>query len=182
MNNSTVLPSLNNTQSRFLEIRKGVVVNHRLIRQRDKRTASGTSVRIQYEIRFDGHTSTRWIHSARLIHENELSNFIEPLVEAPTMPTKSKRVFVIGERVCERPGVKSSINGSPLPHLKHGTLVGVEKRKIMSRRAKAGYALRTFFQVQWDGRTAPDWIQDSRIIHEHELDALTNAARLAVGE
>jgi hypothetical protein len=182
MNNSTVLPSLNNAQSKFLEIRKGIVVSHRIIRQRDKRTATGTSVRTQYEIRFDGHTSTRWIHSARLIYESELSNFIEPLIEAPTMPTRSQRVFEIGERVCERPGVKSSINGSPVPHLKHGTLVGIEKRKIMSRKAKAGYALRTFFQVQWDGRTAPDWIQDSRIIHEHELDALTNAARLAVGE
>jgi hypothetical protein len=58
MNNSTVLPSLNNAQSKFLEIRKGIVVSHRIIRQRDKRTATGTSVRTQYEIRFDGHTGS----------------------------------------------------------------------------------------------------------------------------
>jgi len=185
MNNSSTLPSLHSEQSRTLSIRKGVVLGHRVIKQRDKRTASGTSIRIQYEVRFDGHQSTRWIHSARLIHEHELTNFIQPLEETKTIKpmTKSTRVFEIGERVCERPGVKSALALGAAPNnLKHGVLIGVEKRKILSRRAKAGYALRTFFQVKWDGRTAPEWVQDSRIIHEHELDKHTKASRLAVGE
>lgn len=184
INNSEVLPSLKSAGFKPLNIRKGVVLGHRIIQQRDKRTSTGTSQRVQYEVRFDGHTSTRWIQSARLIFEHELDNFIEPLIETKTIEsmTKSTRVFEIGQRVCERPGVKYTITGKFSPKLRHGVIHDIEKRKVVSRRAKAGYALRTFFKVQWDGRSSAEWIQDSRIIHEHELDAQTNATRLAVGE
>lgn len=184
INNSEVLPSLKSNGYTPLNIRKGVVLGHRIIKQRDKRTASGTSQRIQYEVRFDGYTSTRWIQSARLIYENELDDYIEPLIETETIEpmTKSTRVFEIGERVCERPGVKYTITGKFTPQIRHGVLHGIEKRKVVNRRAKAGFAMRTFFKVQWDGRSSAEWIQDSRIIHEHELEEQTHATRLAVGE
>ena len=80
--------------------------------------------------------------------------------------------FKIGDRVCERPTrtfrltSNAVLNGAKT---KHGTIVGKEERKQRYRNSAKGYSMRPYVEVLWDIRAVAEWVIESRVIPESEL-------------
>ena len=93
----------------------------------------------------------------------------------------ANRTFNIGDAVAERPSIptitarKSFFNAQPC---KHGTIVEMEVRKQKSRTAKKGYSERRWALVQWDIRSQPEWVVETRLVHKNELAAHEQLTRL----
>ena len=93
----------------------------------------------------------------------------------------SNREFQVGTRVAERPSrpfvtnFNTSFNAQAS---KLGTVLEMEVRKQKSRTAKKGYSERRWALVQWDIRSQPEWVVETRLVHENELSMREELTRL----
>ena len=91
---------------------------------------------------------------------------------------EAKRNFEIGQRIAERP-TRSVGKNNAMP-CKRGEVIDIEEYKQKSKRAKAGFSLRKRLHVKWDGRSVVEKVDVFRVIHEHELSAEAELARMEV--
>ena len=80
--------------------------------------------------------------------------------------------FDVGDRVAERPTrtfrltSNAVLNGAKT---KSGTIVDKELRKQRYRNSPKGYSMRPYVKVMWDIRSVAEWVIESRVIPESEL-------------
>ena len=72
----------------------------------------------------------------------------------------------------------TSIHPSMPRPLKLGEIIGLEIRKQKSRTAKKGYSERRWANVKWDIRSRPEWVVETRLVHENELESHELLTRL----
>ena len=96
----------------------------------------------------------------------------------------SNREFKVGDRVAERPTrpfvtkFNTSFNAQPS---KIGTIIELVVREQKFRKASAANrkpSRRRYAIVQWDIRTRPDEVAETRLVHENELSMHEELTRL----
>ena len=100
---------------------------------------------------------------------------------ASTKLLNSNREFQVGDRVAERPSrpfvtnFNTSFNAQAS---KLGEIIELEIRKQKSSTAKNGYSKRRWANVKWDIRSRPEWVVETRLVHENELESHELLTRL----
>tara|TARA_R100000406_G_scaffold46336_1_gene31157 strand:- start:238 stop:543 length:306 start_codon:yes stop_codon:yes gene_type:complete len=80
--------------------------------------------------------------------------------------------FDVGDRVAERPTrtfrltSNAVLNGAKT---KSGTIVDKELRQQRYRKSPKGYSMRPYVKVMWDIRSVAEWVIESRVIPESDL-------------
>tara|TARA_B100000035_G_scaffold101581_1_gene86162 strand:+ start:34 stop:360 length:327 start_codon:yes stop_codon:yes gene_type:complete len=81
------------------------------------------------------------------------------------------REFAVGDRVAKRTlGGGLSLPNTPASKgTKRGIVISREKKSTRSSKAKSGKAWRWQCEVQWDGSSRTEPVDEQRLIHENEL-------------
>ena len=80
--------------------------------------------------------------------------------------------FAVGDRVAERPTrtfrltSNAVLNGAKT---KSGTIVAKENPNNATETHPKGYSMRPYVKVMWDIRSVAEWVIESRVIPESEL-------------